>query len=101
MKKIALLTAALTFMQLNYYAQEEKCAPTLLSNLSSCFVGYGISASLIMSSDGASGSLFFEGTPNGGNVTACLAQYNSDRNSCPQAPLIVTETHLTFRSTKK
>jgi hypothetical protein len=102
MKKVALLTGLLTVMQVNYFAQEEvKCAPQTLASLSDCLMGHGIASSLIYSSDGSSASLFFEGTPNAGNVNACLVQYNVDRSSCPDAPLILQETAASYRGVKR
>lgn len=103
MKKIALLlTVVLTSMQVNYYAQEEtKCAPTLLMNLNDCFVSSNLYASLVYSSDGYSASVFFEGNPNVGLVTACMTQYDHDRISCPDAPLLVTDTYANYRGTKR
>lgn len=97
MKKIALLTLFLTLTQVNNFAQETKCAPTILEELSQCFTTRGISGSLIYSSDGASAYLFFEGNPNQGEVTACLAQYDNGRMSCPEAPLIIQDTHSNYR----
>jgi hypothetical protein len=101
MKKIALLTAFLT-LQVNYFAQEEvKCGPTLLGDLSTCLTGHGIYSSLIYSSDGSSASLFFEGTPNQGNLTACLVQYNTGRVTCPDAPVVVADSYHQYRGTKR
>jgi hypothetical protein len=102
MKKIALLTAFLTVIQVNYFAQEEvKCAPTLLGNLSTCLTGHGIYTSLIYSSDGASASMFFEGSPNQGHVTSCLVQYNVGRTVCPDAPVILSDSHANYRGIKR
>lgn len=103
MKKIALLlTGFLTILQVNFYAQDEtKCAPTLLMDLNSCFVSNNLSASLIYSSDGYSASVFFEGNPNIGLITACVTQYDHDRISCPDAPVIVADTYINYRGTKR
>jgi hypothetical protein len=89
-------------MQVNYFAQEEtKCAPTILGDLSTCFSSYNIATSLIYSSDGTSATLFLEGSANQGNVTACLSQYNNARMSCPDAPVIVQDTHAGYRAIKR
>lgn len=97
MKKIALLIVMLTLTQAPNFAQETKCAPYLLEDLSLCFSTRNISASLIFSSDGSSASLFFEGTPNQGEVTACLAQYDNGRMSCPEAPIIIQDSKDNYR----
>lgn len=102
MKKIALLlTGFLTAMQVNYYAQETKCAPTLLMDLNSCFASNNLSASIVYSSDGYSGSVFFEGNPPPGLIQSCLVQYDHDRESCPDAPVLISDTHASYRGVKR
>lgn len=87
MKKILLLTILITSSQVNYFAQD--CVDTNVMSLSDCLLNQNITNFQLV--NGANNTLFLyaKANANPGLIQSCIAQYNADSNTCPDAPRVV------------
>lgn len=69
------------------------CISTLFTTLANCLSDNGISYSMLSAGDVL--YLYAQGTPPPGQITSCLAQYDSNRSECEDAPVIVNQTGTT------
>lgn len=69
------------------------CITALFTELALCLSDNGISYSML--SAGGALYLYAQGSPPPEQITSCLAQYDSKRDDCADAPVIVNQTGTT------
>lgn len=99
MKKKILLTVIIALLGVNHFAQpgtggtSGSCSTSILSSLTNCLTGNGVSFYVVDAGDEY--YLYGQGTPPPGQITQCLVQYNIARVLCPEAPLVTNRTGTT------
>jgi hypothetical protein len=98
MKKKLLFTLMFAFIGVNYYAQpgsggtSGSCASTVLGSFATCLSNHGVSYYMVDAGDEI--YLYGTGSPPPGQITSCMVQYDNDRSSCPEAPVVIDKTGI-------
>lgn len=89
MKKLLLLTAIFTLIQVNS-SLGDNCAKTSFNDLVTCLNDNNVTFNYTYSGS----TIYISGLGNcpPGQIQSCIAQYNSQTNDCPDAPVVVNST---------
>ncbi len=104
MKKMFVIIVLFAGLQNNFFAQgygstTSACTTDALQNLANCLRSHGITYS--MASHNGTYYIQAEGNPPPGQVQSCIAHYNSDSGSCPDAPIVVQQVSIISASRYK